>query len=595
MNAAPALDESRALAAYGARDDLTSYGSNGLLLFALQLRFGVQDVEGIAATSLTEGPNDKKCDLVYVDRGEARVVVAQAYTAADRSKNEAPANKAAELNTAASWLLASDLDTLPEPLRSAAAEVRDALAEDQIRDFEIWYVHNLPESDNVRGELEQAARTADSHVKRYFPTAQVECTAKEIGRTEFEDLYRRTEAPIAVTDWFQLDVPGGFEVKRDRWKALTTAVPGTWLREIWLDHQSDLMSPNVRDYLGIVRSERNINNGIKTTASDSPEEFWIYNNGLTILVHEYEWGPANGDGRSRLKIRGIGIVNAAQTTGSIGTLDDAAASGLDRAEVLARFVVCNDPDVLTDIIKFNNTQNKVEAADFRSKDAVQDRLRTEFGAVPEADYRGGRRGGVKDAIERSRNLLPDSAVAQALAAFHLTPNLAYNETRRIWDEDGIYARYFSTRTTARHIVFVYALLRALEETKKRLSEIPEEKRTDIQKRQMAFLRRRGSIHLLAAAISSSIETFLGAPVPDRWGLRFRTNCTPRDAIDYWQPIVDAALAFTGMLSDATDVGLKNPDTVTRALENFQGMIEATTDANRPRYSAFARRVEIVST
>jgi AIPR protein len=390
-------------------------------------------------------------------------------------------------------------------------------------------------------------------------------------------------------------VPGGFEVKRDKWKALTTAVPGTWLREIWLDHQSDLMSPNVRDYLGIVRSERNINNGIKTTASDSPEEFWIYNNGLTILVHEYEWGAANGDGRSRLKIRGIGIVNGAQTTGSIGTLDDTAASGLDRAEVLARFVVCNDPDVLTDIIKFNNTQNKVEAADFRSKDAVQDRLRTEFGAVPEADYRGGRRGGVKDAIERSRNLLPDSAVAQALAAFHLTPNLAYNETRRIWDEDGIYARYFSTRTSARHIVFVYALLRSLEGTKKRLSEIPEEKRTDIQKRQMAFLRRRGSIHLLAAAISSSIETFLGTPVPDRWGLRFKTNCTPRDAIDYWQPIVDAALAFTGMLADATDVGLKNPETVSRALENFQGMIEATTDANRPRYAAFARRVEIVST
>jgi hypothetical protein len=174
MSAAPALEESRALAAYAARDDLTSYGSNGLLLFALQLRFGVQDVEGIAATSLTDGPNDKKCDLVYVDRGEARVVVAQAYAAADESKSEAPANKAAELNTAASWLLASDLDTLPEPLRSAAAEVRDALGEDEIRDFEIWYVHNLPESDTSGGNSnkQHAPPTATSSVTSRPPRSR---------------------------------------------------------------------------------------------------------------------------------------------------------------------------------------------------------------------------------------------------------------------------------------------------------------------------------------------------------------------------------------------------------------------------------------
>jgi hypothetical protein len=324
MAEASVQETNRAIAAYAARDDLTAYGSNGLLLFALQLRFGVQDVEGIAATALTDGPNDKKCDLVYVDRGEARIVVGQGYIAADESKKEAPGNKASDLNTAVSWLLASNLATLPQSLQSAAAEVRDALAGDEIRQFEVWYAHNLPESDNVRRELGQAVRTADSLVKRYFPDSQVECSAEEIGRGELESLYRRTEAPIAVTESFELEVPGGFEVKRAKWKAFTTAVPGSWLRQVWLEHQEDLMSPNVRDYLGIVRSERNINNGIKTTASLSPEEFWIYNNGLTILVHEYEWlrGKVDGDGdeapRDRLTIRGIGIVNGAQTTGSIG-------------------------------------------------------------------------------------------------------------------------------------------------------------------------------------------------------------------------------------------------------------------------------------
>jgi hypothetical protein len=467
--------------------------------------------------------------------------------------------------------------------------VRDALENDEIRDFEVWYVHNALESANVRGELGQAAKTADSLIKRYYPESQVACAGVEIGLGQLEELYQRTEAPIAVADDFTLTVDGGFEIGSNRWKAFTTAVEGTWLRELWQAHESDLMSPNVRDYLGIVRSERNINNGIKTTASTTPDEFCIYNNGLTILVHDYEAKPA--DGKYELKIKGVGIINGAQTTGSLGTLSDKDAPDLDKAQVLTRFVKCDDPDVLADIVKYNNTQNKVEAADFRSKDAVQDRLRTEFEAIPDADYRGGRRGGVKDAIERSRNLLPDYAVAQALAAFQLQPNRAYNETRRIWEDDGVYAQFFSARTAARHIVFVYSLLRALEATKKSLSDIPEGKRTESQRRHMQFFRKRGSIHLLLAAISASIETFLDRPVPDRWALRVIDNCSPRDAMVRWQPIVDASLSFSSQLLDATDTGLKNPENVKNALEKFQGMIEATSEANQEKYAAFAEHIE----
>jgi hypothetical protein len=253
-------------------------------------------------------------------------------------------------------------------------------------------------------------------------------------------------------------------------------------------------------------------------------------------------------------------------------------------------VTCNDPDILADIVKFNNTQNKVEAADFRSKDAVQDRLRAEFEAISDADYRGARRGGVRAAIERSRNLLPDSAVAQSLAAFHLEPNLAYNDTRRIWVDDGTYSDYFAERTTARHIVFTFSGLRAVEASKKRVTDIDEGTRTEAQQRHVAFFRRRGSTLLMVAAISASIEAFLGRPVQDRWKLRFLDNCSPAEAQARWQPIVDAALAFSNQLLNATDLGLKNPDTVNRALESFQALVEATSEINRSRYDVFAASV-----
>lgn len=583
----------KAMAAFAARSDLEPYGANGLLLFALQLRWGIADIEGVAAAALTDGSNDKKCDLVYVDRDNGRVVVAQAYVSVAADPQSAKANKASALNTAVTWLLSGDIDQLPETLRSAALEVRDAIANDQIEEFHIWYSHNAPESQNVRNELTQAVRTADSLLKRYFPAASISVSSLEVGLTELDELYRRTEAPVVVAERFVLTVPGGFETRSARWRAFTTSIPGTWLREQWDRHQSDLMSPNVRDYLGIVRSERNINNGIKTTASKTPDQFWIYNNGITILVHDYSTAGPRQDGSYELTIRGLGIVNGAQTTGALATLSDQDAPNLSATRVLTRFVKCEDAEVLADIVRYNNTQNKVEAADFRSKDPVQDRLRTEFASVPEADYRGGRRGGVRDAIERSRNLVPDSAVAQALAAFQLAPNLAYNETRRIWEENDIYSKYFSDRTSARNVVFCYSLLRALEAAKKRISDIPEQRRTEAQRRQMQFLRRRGSLHIMLASISACIETFLGQPVPDRTALRFRDNCTPRDAISRWQPVVDAALSFSAQLVEATDTGLKNPETVRRAMQNFEGMVEATAEPNRAQYQRFADQVEIV--
>jgi hypothetical protein len=568
-----------------------AYGdARALMLFALELNFNIDDIDSVAAVSLTDHSNDKKCDLVFVDRSAGIIVFAQGYTAKVETRSEAPANKASDLNTAATWLLTGSTDTLPDALKSAALEVRDALEHDEIREMYIWYCHNLPESHNVEQELRQVERTAVSLLKTHYPkTSVTSVIAEEVGVSTLEELYRRTQAPIIVPNDLEITVPGGFEVTGDRWTAYCTSVSGQWLRELWQKHQADLMSPNVRGYLGVVRSERNINNGIKTTAKTVPQRFWIYNNGLTILVNSYEVLPkVTQADQQTLKISGVGIINGAQTTGSIGTLPDADAAGLTNVQVMVRFVSCSDPDVLVEIIKYNNTQNKVEATDFRSKDAVQERLRREFVSVPDADYRGGRRGGVRDAIARSTNLLPDGTVAQALAAFHGKPNLAYNETRRIWEEDAVYASIFSDKTTARHIVFTFSLQRAVEEIKRELSQLAEESRTTPQQKHLNFLRRRGSITLLVAAVADSLETVTGKVVPDRWSLMFADNCSPKTATDRWRNLVVTILPFVNQLSTAADNDLKSNERVKEALERFESMVESTVESNAKIYAEFKR-------
>lgn len=120
-------------AAFQSRDDLAAYGDNALLLFVAQLKLGFDDVDTFASNSLTDGSNDKKCDLVAVVGDTQRVILAQGYMSTKDKVGEAPANKASDLNTAASWLLAGELDKLPDGLRSAAQEVRDALTGDIVK------------------------------------------------------------------------------------------------------------------------------------------------------------------------------------------------------------------------------------------------------------------------------------------------------------------------------------------------------------------------------------------------------------------------------------------------------------------------------
>lgn len=567
--------------AFRSRDDLEAYGNNALLLFVAQLRLGFDDIDSFASNSLTDHYNDKKCDLVAVTSDKQRIILAQGYMS-EKSRLAAPANKASELNTGVSWLLSGELDQLPDALRGAAAEVRDALEGGDVVELQLWFVHNCPESDNVATELAQAAHTADSLIKQKYPTLTVDVSAIEIGSNRLEEEYAKIQSPILVSDTHEFDIPGGYELTSDAWSTFCTAVSVPDLQELWSAHGTKLMSPNIRDYLGIVRSSGNINYGIKQTVKKQPRNFAIFNNGITVLVNGYELLNPN-----RLRVEGIGIVNGGQTTGALGSLRPGEAPDAADAKVMTRFVKCTSSSVLGDIVRYNNTQNKIEATDFRSGDSIQERLRKEFEEIPDAEYRGGRRGGATDAIQRSKFLLADTSVAQALAAFHGEPNLAYNETRSIWDHDAVYSKVFRDSVSARHIVYAFSLLKAIEKAKKRLLALPEDQRTEPQKRHIAFFSARGSNYVLMAALGYTIETILSRAIADRYDLCFGDNIGPADASELWQPVVDIALSFSGQLASATDQGLKSQERVKNALGDFSSLLEATRTAHAEPFDALA--------
>lgn len=576
-------------AALTQRDDLDRYGSAKRMLFALQLSLDLEDIHSVATTALTDGPDDKSCDLVYIDRDSRSMILAQGYEAKNADQAQAPLTKATSLHQAVNWLFGSRLETeIPQRLRSSWRELNEALADGAIRNIEIWFVHNLPENHQVNQELSAVAKAAYRIIAARYSVEDLSVVGVEIGKETLADRYEGSRTPILVGDTFAIPVTGAFTETGENWSAVCASIPAEWLRSQFAMHKERLFSANVRGYLGSQRSQSNINNGIQETARKQPGRFWAYNNGITALVHSFEYR-----GGDAVQITGIAIVNGAQTTGALGSTE---SQSVDEVKLFARFIKCDDSSTVKDIIRYNNRQNPTQASDFRSNDRVQSRLVKDFGNLGVVGYNGGRRGGAEDVIRRpGENQLAASVAAQALAAFHGRPDVAYHEKGQIWEQDDIYSSVFPERISARHILFVYSLLRSLEQSKTALSSRSGGPQTQRDRELAKWFAMRGSTFLAVAAIGASIESVLDVPVPDRYEMEFKKNLTIPKAIEVWRPVTAALLSLApDQLSSplASTGGLRNRAAVESAISTFRAVTSATSQVNAPIYLDFASKVQI---
>jgi len=167
-------------------------------------------------------------------------------------------------------------------------------------------------------------------------------------------------------------------------------------------------------------NDKVINAGIQESAAKAPLDFFVFNNGITALVHSFEIDP--NDHQKLLSIKGISIVNGAQTTGSLGSLP--TDIDLSQIKIGVRFIKCEQKSKIESITRYNNSQNRVIQSDFRANDSIQERLRMEFNSLPSAEYDGGLRG----YVTKDRKLKIDAhSSAQALMAWHGSPSDSYHK------------------------------------------------------------------------------------------------------------------------------------------------------------------------
>lgn len=568
------------------RNDLVSYGNNSLMIWALQIRYQIEDATNFAANNLTDGFGDKKCDLIWVNRDDEFAIIAQSYRKKDEfDTGEAPANKASDLNVAISWVLGDvELELIPDCIKAGVKDLREAIADGEISTLYVLYFHNMHESKNVQDELDRVKETAQKYLINSLKKVNV--ISKEIGQETIIDWFESISNPILVNDSFEIKYEDGYEIKEVDWEAITTTIRADWLYDIYTKYGDKLFSANQRGYLGSRNSDSNINNGIKESAIYSPQNFWAFHNGISIIVNDY----SISDDKSNLIIKGISIINGAQTTGAIGNLSQKPDHKL---QIHARFIKCLNRNIINYIVRFNNSQNRMIPSDFRSTDPIQKKLIQEFIEYPhEIIYSGGRRGSESDAISRNPNSLSSDTVAQGLTAFHGRPDIAYKYKGRIWLENHNYDLIFNDRTSCKHILFVFSLFNQISKVTQGLKQKPENELTDIEKSQLQLLSGRGGVFLLIYAISESMETFLKRRISDRQSLKFTGTEKIEVYQGYWIPIINIALSFAGTLQQGLVKYTFTLEDIRDAISRFTQLIQSTEQSNIEIYKKFASCVDL---
>lgn len=153
-------------------------------------------------------------------------------------------------------------------------------------------------------------------------------------------------------------------------------IPGKVLADFYNTFGGRLLEGNVRSFL---TAKGKINKGIRNTILNEPNMFFAYNNGIAATASEVKLEESQS-GVSIVEITGLQIVNGGQTTASLATalLDDK-----DRANELKDIFVPMKLSVVTperaidlipNIARYANAQNKVSDADFFSNHAFHIRM-----------------------------------------------------------------------------------------------------------------------------------------------------------------------------------------------------------------------------
>lgn len=241
-------------------------------------------------------------------------------------------------------------------------------------------------------------------------------------------------------------------------------IPVIEVAELMRLHGERLLERNIRRYLGLHGNR--VNEGIRDTLrSSEPENFYFFNNGLTLICDTFRYNGLQG-ANYQVQADNLQIVNGAQTCMTIyKTLAEMGQRGERlpaEASVLVRLYELpkGKEDVVLRITQATNSQNPVDLKDLRSNDRIQQQLEDSIKALG-YQYRRKR----VDSPTRATDITASAAAEALLAVWRRAPHQAKFLTREHFGK--LYAQIFPSEVNGAQVVLAVLLYRIAENHRRR--------------------------------------------------------------------------------------------------------------------------------
>ncbi len=322
-----------------------------------------------AASCVVDGSNDNGIDAIHIDESNNRLYVVQAKWIAS-GKGEPDLGSIKKFTDGIVDLINLKFDRFNEKIAQQQSKVMRALEDPSFR-MSVVLVHT-----GVDGPAPHAMRDLNDLIESLNDANEV----VELDVIKQTHLHRGLMANVHGEP-ISIDITmSSWGKKSEPYSAWYGQVSAKQIAEWWNIHHDRLFSKNLRGVL----AETDINSEIRNSLLESPELFWYFNNGITLVAEKIEKALAHSGTNefAALSCTDVSVVNGAQTVGTIGRYSTNPLSNLDQVTVPVRVISIGDSESEFGkrITRSNNRQNRIESRDFVALDEEQIRIQEELAA-----------------------------------------------------------------------------------------------------------------------------------------------------------------------------------------------------------------------
>ena len=335
-----------------------------LAAFAVQAATDCTDLD--AGAAVIDGGEDNGLDAVFYSPGQNCLVLVQSKWIRD-GKSEPDSAEVAKFCNGVHDLVNSEFGRFNERLKRRQSSIENALSNFNCR-LMLVLVHT---GKSVLAE--HATRQIQDLLAELNDATEI-ATFQNVGQERIYATMAEGAAGGAINLEFGLSSWGKVETPHVAFYGMVT---GTEVAAWWKEHGERLFAKNLRGVLGPTE----VNKQVTETIDSRPDDFWYFNNGITVTAKNVEKTIAGGGNRDLGTFRASGafVVNGAQTVSTVGRYPGSAET-LSRVRIPLRVISLagSTDDYGALITRTNNTQNRIEARDFVSQDPEQQRIRVEL-------------------------------------------------------------------------------------------------------------------------------------------------------------------------------------------------------------------------